>query len=97
MEAIPCPEPDGVWQAPALEILRESIVREAMNDLDRPHIVLISDVQLDTTVVMGPFPDALTASVAADRQRREDDRELGGSVSRTYRVFVLFPPVSVPV
>ncbi|WP_459981299.1 hypothetical protein [Nocardioides sp. AN3] len=97
MDENECPGPGEVWPARELELVRESIVRDAMEDLDRPHIVLIRDGRLDLTLVMGPFPDALTATVAAHGQRLEDDRELGESQSRTYAVFVLLPPVSVAV
>jgi hypothetical protein len=87
------PEPERVWAASALEILRESIVSQAMDDLERPHIVLIDDPELDLAFVLGPFADALSATVAADAQRQEDLRELGESGHRTYRVLVLLPPV----
>lgn len=92
-----CPGPERPWQAAALELLRESIVSQAMSDLDRPHIVLISDPDLDLTFVLGPFPDALSAMVGADAQRREDLRELGDGDRRSYRVLVLLPPVLTPV
>jgi hypothetical protein len=91
------PGPDGGWCTPELEIVRDSIVREAIDELDRPHIVLIHDGQLDLTLVLGPFPDALTAAVAAHDQRREDERELGDSTSRSYDVHVLLPPIPVAV
>jgi hypothetical protein len=97
MDASECPEPDGVWQAPALEAVRESIVWEAVNDLDRPHIVLINDPELDVALVLGPFPDALSATVGAETQRREDVRELGESGRRTYRVLLLLPPMLAAV
>jgi hypothetical protein len=91
------PRPGQDWQAVAVETLRETLVREAMEDLDRPHVVLVGDVELGLTLVLGPFPDALTAAVAADAQRREDDRELGPSSVRTYRVSLIFPPMPVAV
>ena len=90
-----CPGPGEDWRALAVETLRETLVREAMEDLDRPHVLLVGDVGLGLTLVLGPFPDALTATVAAHAQQQEDDRELGPSSVRTYQVSLLFPPMPV--
>ncbi|WP_344045961.1 hypothetical protein [Nocardioides panacihumi] len=76
----------------AIRLIRELLVQDAMHDLDRPHVVLISDSSWETVTVIGPFPDAMAATVAADAQRAEDIRELGPSTSRSYLVSLLFPP-----
>ena len=76
----------------ALRLIQELLVQDAMHDLDRPHVVLISDSSWETVTVIGPFPDAFAATVAADAQRVEDIRELGPSPSRSYLVSLLFPP-----
>ena len=76
----------------AIRLIQELLVQDAMHDLDRPHVVLISDSSWETVTVIGPFPDAMAATVAADAQRAEDIRELGPSPSRSYLVSLLFPP-----
>jgi hypothetical protein len=89
--------PGDDWQARAVAAVRETLVRQALDDLDRPHVVIVGDAGLGMTLVLGPFPDALSATIAAEAQRLEDDRELGPSSVRTYQVSLIFPPMPVSV
>lgn len=88
-----CPRTGEDWQSLAVEAVRETLVREAMDDLERPHVVLIEDVVLGLRLVLGPFPDALSATLAADAQRQEGERELDPTSVRTYEVALILPPV----
>jgi hypothetical protein len=85
--------PERAWSASAAEIVLESIIRQETGDLDRPHVVCISDGDDVPAAVMGPYPDAMAAAAAAEQQRASDLRELGESADRRYELRVLLAPV----
>jgi len=81
-------------QEAAFELLRSWLIREAVEDVERPHVVLVLDPHGTPSLVLGPFGNALAAATATETQRAEDDRELGPSASRRYLVHPIYAPSS---
>jgi hypothetical protein len=71
----------------ALQLLLDHVVSEGVADLDRPHVLTITEG--GSTYVSGPYADALAALCAS-----EDDRRVNADVEgeRSYRVTPLLPP-----
>jgi len=70
-----------------MQLLLDHVVSESVADLDRPHVLTITEGGL--TYVSGPYVDAQAALCAL-----EDDRRVNADVAadRSYRVSPLLPP-----
>ncbi|TQK73288.1 hypothetical protein FBY23_5117 [Nocardioides sp. SLBN-35] len=84
------PSPDRVTGRPAgetLQLLVDHVISESVADLDRPHVLAITEGGL--TYVSGPYVDAQAALCAL-----EDDRKVNAEVAadRSYQVSPLLPP-----
>jgi sugar phosphate isomerase/epimerase len=60
------PETDYLVE-PILRLLRERLVAEAVAELDLPHVVICTHLDTGATSIQGPYPDALAAAEAAQR------------------------------
>ncbi len=71
----------------ALQLLVDHMISESVADLDRPHVLAITEA--GHTYVSGPYVDAQAALCAL-----EDDRRVNAEVAgaRSYRVSPLLPP-----
>jgi hypothetical protein len=84
------PAPDRADDRPtgaALQLLFDHMISEGVADLDRPHVLAITEG--GHTYVSGPYADAQAALCAL-----EDDRRVNAEVTgeRSYRVTPLLPP-----
>lgn len=84
------PSPDRGDERPteaALQLLVDHMISESVADLDRPHVLAITEGGL--TYVSGPYADAQAAVCAL-----EDDRRVNADFEeeRGYRVMPLLPP-----
>jgi hypothetical protein len=84
------PSPDGADDRPtgaALQLLFDHMISESVADLDRPHVLAITEG--GQTYVSGPYADGQAALCAL-----EDDRRVNAEVAgeRRYRVTPLLPP-----
>ncbi|WP_017933664.1 hypothetical protein [Nocardioides sp. Iso805N] len=77
-----------------VQILVEAMVRQDVEDLDRPHVVLTCDPIAGATFVTGPFVDAAAALAAASQEAAYDRDELG--VSRRHEILPLLNPAPRP-
>ncbi|WP_141800680.1 hypothetical protein [Nocardioides sp. SLBN-35] len=70
-----------------LQLLVDHVISESVADLDRPHVLAITEGGL--TYVSGPYVDAQAALCAL-----EDDRKVNAEVAadRSYQVSPLLPP-----
>lgn len=59
------PSPEEVRATSALLVRR--LVEEAVAELDLPHVVICTHVATGITCYQGPYPDALAAATAAER------------------------------
>jgi hypothetical protein len=70
----PEPVPDPLFAAAVERILEVQFV-EWVRELDMPHVVVCSDPVTGTVSLQGPYPTALAAACAAQRdQDREDEQ-----------------------
>lgn len=93
-EALPDPthsdaSADGDTRAGIQRLLIENLVREGMQDLDAPHLVVCTDLEDGTVSFQGPYPDALTALLAAEAECGDLGPELLGL---RFSVAPLLPP-----
>lgn len=79
------------------DLLRSKIVSQEIEDLDRPHVVIVSDGPTGDQFVLGPFPDGYAALCAAEQERLNDACELDVTIGRSYRVHLLLDPVGDPL
>jgi hypothetical protein len=70
--------------------LADFLVRDALEELDRPHVVVVTAP--DSVCVIGPYPDALAAVVAAEQERHGQETALGDVSGRAYDVHPLCDP-----
>ncbi|WGL50374.1 hypothetical protein P5P86_10380 [Nocardioides sp. BP30] len=77
-----------------LTLLVEAVVKQELEDLDRPHVIVTWDLLAGTTFVTGPFADAASALAAAARELAYDRAELG-NVSRRHEILPLLHPAPV--
>ena len=80
--ARPC-EPDD------LLVSIEALVRDGVDDLDRPHVVITQDARTGCVMLQGPYPHAIDALRIAERDARWLD---GDEESVVLRVAPLLPP-----
>lgn len=73
-----------------LQILVEAMVKQDVEDLDRPHVILTCDAAAGATYVTGPFADAAAALAAAAQEAAYDRDELG--VTRRHEILPLLHP-----
>lgn len=86
---------DATWKDDLLvEVVRAFVVRAvsgaAVAEVDLPHIVVCRDPETRTTSYSGPFPTAVDALVAAEREGAED-RRVGAGPPMEFSVAALFP------
>jgi len=72
-----------------LELLIEALVRDGVDDLDRPHVVITQDARTGCVMLQGPYPHAIDALRIAERDARWLD---GDEESVVLRVAPLLPP-----
>lgn len=78
------PAPDG-WE--------DRDVAERMKELEKPHIVVTYDPTLRTYSCSGPYPTALTASIAAEQEAAEHNAGLAeGDLPWEFYLALLHPP-----
>jgi hypothetical protein len=84
-------EPTRLSEAFALSVVMDGVVRSEVEDLDRPHVVLVE--MAGTQMIIGPYPTALEAVYAAEQERISHAEELGPDPDRSYRVQRLLAPM----
>ncbi|CUR54164.1 hypothetical protein NOCA2130004 [metagenome] len=82
-------EPEAVDGGQAAErlrqLVREALVSDSVADLDRPHVVVVTD-PVAGVLLEGPYPsgwEAITAAGALEAERRREwcDSQPGGSIT----------------
>ncbi|MGE0166684.1 MAG: hypothetical protein AB7I40_06585 [Nocardioides sp.] len=75
--------PDGRNAGEVYERLMATLVNEEVGSLMRPHIVVCSSRDTAMVCYSGPYPDGLSALIAAERDARQvfDDLDLHFQVS----------------
>lgn len=58
-------EPEPAWTADAAARFLDHLVRAGVDELDQPHVVVCADPSTGARSYLGPYPDALSAAVAA--------------------------------
>lgn len=53
---------------PLTRLLLENVVTESVREIDGPHLVICRDPHTGLMSFQGPFPDGLSALVAADQE-----------------------------
>ncbi|MBM0127126.1 hypothetical protein [Pimelobacter simplex] len=84
------PSPDRADDRPtraALQLLVDHMISEGVADLDRPHVLTITEG--GHTYVSGPYADAQAALCALEDDRRANADVVG---ERSHRVTPLLPP-----
>ncbi|WP_193612773.1 hypothetical protein [Nocardioides lijunqiniae] len=72
-------------------LLLDRIVDGAVAELDVPHVVICTELPGGATTCRGPYPDALAAATAAERQRASL-AGWAGEGARRFGVAPLHPP-----
>jgi hypothetical protein len=85
-------EPTRLSEAFALSVVMDGVVRTEVEDLDRPHVVLV--VIAGSQMIIGPYPTAFEAAHAAEQERLSHAEELGPDPDRHYRVQRLLTPMT---
>jgi hypothetical protein len=93
---LPDPEPER-FDATEADLLREKFISQEIEDMDRPHVVIVSDGPEGDQFVLGPFRDAFEALCAAEHERMNDACELDFTTGRSYRVHLLLDPIGDPL
>ncbi|MFC6154741.1 hypothetical protein [Nocardioides yefusunii] len=70
-------------------LLVENLVREGVQDLDAPHLVVCTDLEDGTVSFQGPYADALTAVLAAEAESGDIAPDISGL---RFTVAPLLPP-----
>ncbi|MBO9522075.1 MAG: hypothetical protein J7518_11110 [Nocardioidaceae bacterium] len=73
------------------ESILQAISRMITTEIERPHVLICADQATGTTSYLGPFPDGLSALVAADEQERQDQLHAPGDAF-VYTVAPLYRP-----
>lgn len=70
------------WTEATASLLFEHLVQAGVAELDQPHVMICMDPATGAWSLQGPFPDALSAAVAAQRDHdaEYDARGTGGGL-----------------
>lgn len=82
--------PDGFSGELVREFLAKAVGAAALAELDLPHIVICRDSETGAVSYSGPFPDAVSALVFADRESALD-QELNDGVLMRFSAAALYP------
>lgn len=88
-------EPGPAWTAEVAARLIEHLVRSGVDELDQPHVVVCTDPATGSSSYLGPYPDALSAAVAAEVGREvaatDADPRAGDADPLTHLRFTVAP------
>lgn len=73
-------------------LIAESVVRDGIEELDHPHVMVCRDLSSGFISLAGPFPDGFSALLAAERDARSLSGAEGDGLE--FSVLPLYPPLS---
>ncbi len=80
---------DALPSVDLFALVVESIVREELGDLDRPHLVICTQRGSSAVTYLGPFANGVEAVVAAEHQRESAVRQ--GEHDSRFAVAPIYP------
>jgi len=81
------PPADGEGVDPAvLSLVTDAMVRAALEEMERPHVVIARDLVTGAQAISGPYADGLQAAVAVEQERRFD-----ATIEDTERSYAVLP------